>query len=94
MIHKKTIAEWLADYMVDVDCSADIAVDALAEVLIESAMKAERIEPNYEEMDVLFEAVTKALSGFTDDAQALVNEWNADAREMEAERRRGLSGRF
>lgn len=94
MIHKQTITEALADYMVTVNCDASTAVDALAERFIEDIMKAEKIEPNYEEMDILNEVIVDALEDFTEDAEKLVNEWNEDAREMEDERRRGLSGRY
>ena len=52
MIHKQTITEALADYMVTVNCDASTAVDALSERFIEDIMKAEKIEPNYEEMDI------------------------------------------
>ena len=94
MIHKQTITEALADYMVTVNCDASTAVDALSERFIEDIMKAEKIEPNYEEMDILSEVIIDALEDFVDDAQKLVDEWNEDAREMEDERRRGLSGRY
>ena len=94
MIHKQTITEALADYMVTVNCDASTAVDALSERFIEDIMKAENIEPNYEEMDILGEVIVDALEDFVDDAQKLVDEWNEDAREMEDERRRGLSGRY
>lgn len=94
MIHKQTITEALADYMVTVNCDASTAVDALSERFIEDIMKAEKIEPNYEEMDILNEVIVDALEDFVDDAQKLVDEWNEDAREMEDERRRGLSGRY
>lgn len=94
MIHKQTITEALADYMVTVNCDASTAVDALSERFIEDIMKAENIEPNYEEMDILGEVIVDALEDFVDDAQKLVDEWNEDAREVEDERRRGLSGRY
>ena len=94
MIHKQTITEVLADYMVTVSCDASTAVDALSERFIEDIMEAEKIEPNYEEMDILSEVIVDALEDFVDDAQKLVDEWNEDAREMEDERRRGLSGRY
>jgi hypothetical protein len=94
MIHKQTITEALADYMVTVNCDASAAVDALSERFIEDIMKAEKIEPNYEEMDILNEVIVDALEDFTEDAEALVNEWNEDARQMEEERREALRGRY
>ena len=94
MIHKQTITEALADYMVAVNCDASTAVDALSERFIEDIMKAEKIEPNYEEMDILNEVIVDALEDFTEDAEALVNEWNEDARQMEEERREALRGRY
>jgi hypothetical protein len=94
MIHKQTITEALADYMVTVNCDASTAVDALSERFIEDIMKAEKIEPNYEEMDILNEVIVDALEDFTEDAEALVNEWNEDARQMEEERREALRGRY
>lgn len=94
MIHKQTITEALADYMVTVNCDASTAVDALSERFIEDIMKAEKIEPNYEEMDILNEVIVDALENFTEDAEALVNEWNEDARQMEEERREALRGRY
>lgn len=94
MIHKQTITEALADYMVTVNCDASTAVDALSERFIEDIMKAEKIEPNYEEMDILNEVIVDALEDFTEDAEALANEWNEDARQMEEERREALRGRY
>ena len=94
MIHKQTIAEALADYMVTVNCDASTAVDALSERFIEDIMKAEKIEPNYEEMDILNEVIVDALEDFTEDAEKLVDEWNEDARQMEEERREALRGRY
>lgn len=94
MIHKQTITEALADYMVTVNCDASTAVDALSERFIEDIMKAEKIEPNYEEMDILNEVIVDALEDFTEDAEALVNEWNEDAGQMEEERREALRGRY
>lgn len=94
MIHKQTITEALADYMVTVNCDASTAVDALSERFIEDIMKAEKIEPNYEEMDILNEVIVDALEDFTEDAEALVDEWNEDARQMEEERREALRGRY
>lgn len=94
MIHKQTITEALADYMVTVSCDASTAVDALSERFIEDIMKAEKIEPNYEEMDILNEVIVDALEDFTEDAEKLVNEWNEDARQMEEERREALRGRY
>lgn len=94
MIHKQTITEALADYMVTVNCDASTAVDALSERFIEDIMKAEKIEPNYEEMDILNEVIVDALEDFTEDAERLVNEWNEDARQMEEERREALHGRY
>ena len=94
MIHKQTITEALADYMVTVNCDASTAVDALSERFIEDIMKAEKIEPNYEEMDILNEVIVDALEDFTEDAEVLVNEWNEDARQMEKERREALRGRY
>ncbi|MBR3254579.1 hypothetical protein IKF88_02505 [Candidatus Saccharibacteria bacterium] len=94
MIHKQTITEALADYMVTVNCDASTAVDALSERFIEDIMKAEKIEPNYEEMDILNEVIVDALEDFTEDAEKLVNEWNEDARQMEEERREALRGRY
>lgn len=94
MIHKQTITEALADYMVTVNCDTSTAVDALSERFIEDIMKAEKIEPNYEEMDILNEVIVDALEDFTEDAEALVNEWNEDARQMEEERREALRGRY
>lgn len=94
MIHKQTITEALADYMVTVNCDASTAVDALSERFIEDIMKAEKIEPNYEEMDILNEVIVDALEDFTEDAEKLVDEWNEDARQMEEERREALRGRY
>lgn len=94
MIHKQTITEALADYMVTVNCNASTAVDALSERFIEDIMKAEKIEPNYEEMDILNEVIVDALEDFTEDAERIVNEWNEDARQMEEERREALRGRY
>lgn len=94
MIHKQTITEALADYMVTVNCDASTAVDALSERFIEDIMRAEKIEPNYEEMDILNEVIVDALEDFTEDAEALVDEWNEDARQMEEERREALRGRY
>lgn len=94
MIHKQTITEALADYMVTVNCDASTAVDALSERFIEDIMKAEKIEPNYEEMDILNEVIVDALEDFTEDAEKLVNEWNEDTRQMEEERREALHGRY
>lgn len=94
MIHKQTITEALADYMVTVNCDASTAVDALSERFIEDIMKAEKIEPNYEEMDILNEVIVDALEDFTEDAEKLVNEWNEDTRQMEEERREALRGRY
>lgn len=94
MIRKQTITEALADYMVTVNCDASTAVDALSERFIEDIMKAEKIEPNYEEMDILNEVIVDALEDFTEDAEKLVAEWNEDARQMEEERREALRGRY
>ena len=94
MIHKQTITEALADYMVTVNCDASTAVDALSERFIEDIVKAEKIEPNYEEMDILNEVIVDALEDFTEDAEKLVDEWNEDARQMEEERREALRGRY
>ena len=95
MIHKQTLTEALADYMVTVNCNADTAVDALAERFIEDIAKAERdIEPNHEEIDVLSEAIISVFESFSEDAQKLVDEWNEDAREMEKERREALRGQY
>lgn len=94
MIHKQTITEALADYMVTVNCDASTAVGALSERFIEDIMKAEKIEPNYEEMDILNEVIVDALEDFTEDAEKLVNEWNEDARQMEEERREALRGSY
>ena len=95
MIHKQTITEALADYMVTINCSADTAVAALADRFIEDIAKAEKdIEPNYEEMDILSEAIVGVLENFSDEAQKLVDEWNEDAREMEQERREALRGQY
>lgn len=94
MIHKQTITEALADYMVTVNCDASTAVDALSERFIEDIMRAEKIEPNYEEMDILNEVIVDALEDFTEDAEKLVNEWNEDTRQMEEERREALRGRY
>lgn len=94
MIRKQTITEALADYMVTVNCDASTAVDALSERFIEDIMKAEKIEPNYEEMDILNEVIVDALEDFTEDAEKLVNEWNEDARQMEEERREALRGHY
>lgn len=94
MIHKQTITETLADYIVTVNCDASTAVDALSKRFIEDIMKAEKIEPNYEEMDILNEVIVDALEDFTEDAEKLVNEWNEDARQMEEERREALRGRY
>lgn len=94
MIYKQTITEALADYMVMASCDAYTAIDALAERFIEDIMKAEKIEPNYEEMDILNEAIVDTLECLTDAAQKLVNEWDEDTREMENDRREALSGRY
>lgn len=94
MIHKQTITEALADYMATVNCDASTAVDALSERFIEDIMRAEKIEPNYEEMDILNEVIVDALEDFTEDAEKLVNEWNEDTRQMEEERREALRGRY
>lgn len=80
--------------MVTVNCDASTAVDALSERFIEDIMKAEKIEPNYEEMDILNEVIVDALEDFTEDAERLVSEWNEDARQMEEERREALRGRY
>lgn len=94
MIHKQTLTEALADYMVTVNCDSATASEALTERFIEDIMKAEKIDPDHEEMDVIVESITSLLDGFAEDAEKLVNEWNEDARAMEDDRRRGLSGRY
>ncbi len=94
MIHKQTITEALADYMVSTGCDASTAVDALSERFIEDIMKAEKIEPDYEEMDILNEVIADALEDFIENAEKLVNEWDEDERQMDEERRGGLHGRY
>ena len=94
MIHKQTIAEALADYMVEVNCDSATAVEALAERFVEDIMKAENIEPDYDEADCLYEAMTDMIDTCAEDAEILVKEWNEDARAMEEDRKRGLSGRY
>lgn len=95
MIHKQSITETIADYMVAVNCDAETAVSALAERFIEDIAIAEKnIDPNYEEMDVFSEAVVSALDSFSEDAQKLVDEWNRDAREDYEEREEARRGRY
>ena len=94
MIHKQTLTEALADYMVTTNCDSATASEALAERFIEDIMKAENIEPDYDEADCLYEAMTDMIDTCAEDAETLVKEWGEDARAMEDDRRRGLSGQY
>lgn len=94
MIHKQTLTEALADYMVTTNCDSATASEALTERFIEDIMKAEKLDPDHEEMDIMVESITDLLDSFAEDAELLVKEWADDARAMEDDRRRGLSGRY
>lgn len=94
MIHKQTITEALADYMVTTNCDSTTASEALAERFFEDITKAENIDPDFDEADYLFEALMDVIDSCAEDAELLVKEWNEDTRQMEEERREALRGRY
>lgn len=95
MIRKRSLTEAIAEYAIDTQSDVDEAVGALAERFVDAILENDdALDLTYEEMDVMSEAITEALESFSGEAAKLVDEWNEDAREMEAERRRGLSGQY
>lgn len=96
MIHKLTLAEKIADYAIETDCTIGTAVEAITEQFVEDIMHSHRhtMEMNYEEIDILSEAIAGALDDISDIVSKIINEWNEDAREMADDRRRGLSGEY
>ena len=96
MIHKLTLAERIADYAIETDCTIETAAEAITENFVEDIIHSNRFttELTYEEIDILSEAIAGALDKISDSAGKIINEWNEEAREMEADRKRGLSGEY
>ena len=96
MIRKLTLVEKIADYAVETDCSVETAIEAISEQFVEDIVHSNHsnTEMTYEEIDVLSNAIAETLEGFSEDAQDLIDEWNEDARVVEEDRKRGLSGQY
>lgn len=95
MIRKASITEMIADYAVETDSSVSTAVDAITEQFLSEILDGDKtLDPTYEEIDALSDAISGVLERFSEDAQNIIDEWDEDAREMATERARGLSGQY
>lgn len=95
VIRKASITEMIADYAVETDSSVSTAVDAITEQFLSEILDGDKtLDPTYEEIDALSDAISGVLERFSEDAQNIIDEWDEDAREMATERARGLSGQY